>query len=159
MTTSETQPDPPTPPKAPATPELDRQAAIVWSGRSEAVQEFIDWLLDERHYQIAEYLYQSTDPCPGVRRDPFDDSNCEGGRVKQTRTIWSGAKRVGKVLEGETCPQCQGTGEVTSTFANPQLVPVFIQREKLMADFFEIDLNKIEAERRALLDTLREMNS
>lgn len=36
------------------------------------------------------------------------------------------------------------------------LKPVNIRIEDLLAEFFEIDLNKVEAERRALLESLRE---
>lgn len=137
------------------TPELDRQSEIIKSGKAGAVQDFIDWLLDERQYQLAEYLYESTEHCPGKRRDPFDNSNCEDGKVKETVTLWSGSERVGRVEEGETCPECKGVGEVTVTFRDPKLVPVFAQREQLMADFFGIDRDKIEQERRALLDAIR----
>lgn len=35
------------------------------------------------------------------------------------------------------------------------LVPVHIRIENLLAEFFEIDLNKVEEERRALLESIR----
>lgn len=34
--------------------------------------------------------------------------------------------------------------------------PIRMRMEELLADYFEIDLNKVETERRALLDALRE---
>lgn len=40
-------------------------------------------------------------------------------------------------------------------FEDPQLYIAGIQPEQLFADFFGIDRNKIEAERRALLEELR----
>jgi hypothetical protein len=139
----------------PPTPELDKQSEIIKSGRAATVQEFIDWMLDEKRYQLAEYLYESTESCLGARRDPFDESNCEDGTVKRTCTLWIGSKRVGRVEEGQTCPECAGTGEVTVTFRDPKLVPILTAREQLMADFFGIDLRTIDTERRALLDTIR----
>lgn len=38
------------------------------------------------------------------------------------------------------------------------LYPLRKSFEKLLAEYFEIDLNKVEQERRALLDWLREIN-
>lgn len=83
------------------TPELDKQLEIVKSGKAGVIQEFIDWLREEKDYVLGEY---------------------------QT---WEG-------------------------YSEQQFVPVYIQPEQLMADFFGIDRNKIEDERRALLDALRE---
>ena len=90
----------------PAAPECERQAEIVRSGKAPLVQEFIDWLLDDKKWVLARYVEDD-------ERTPNDG------------------------IYGE------------------QPVPVFVQREELMAEFFGIDLNKIEAERRALLDHLR----
>lgn len=83
------------------TPELDKQLEIVKSGKAGVVQDFIDWLREEKDYVLGEYQ------------------------------DWEG-------------------------YSEQQFVPVYIQPEQLMADFFGIDRNKIEAERRALLDTLRD---
>jgi hypothetical protein len=41
-------------------------------------------------------------------------------------------------------------------YRDKQLVPTFVRPEKLFADFFDIDLDKIESERRAILEVLRE---
>lgn len=40
----------------------------------------------------------------------------------------------------------------------PRLVLVGKPIQQILADYFEIDLDKIEFEKRAILDTLREMN-
>lgn len=139
------------------TPECDRQSEIIHSGRAQAVQDFYDWLAAEG-YVLAKYQFEETVHCPGTRRDPFDSSNCEDGKVKRTVTQWQGHTRVGKVEAGETCTVCNGTGEVQHTFSNPPLMPVFESPQNLMADHFGIDLNKIETERRAILDALREQS-
>lgn len=83
-----------------ATPELDKQAEIINSGKAEVVQEFLDWLLEERQYTFCE---------------PKEDS-----------------------LHGYYLP--------ATSYAGP---------ERLMADFFGIDLKKIDEERRALLEAIR----
>lgn len=36
-----------------------------------------------------------------------------------------------------------------------KLIPVHLSMEKTLAEFFDIDLNKVEEERRAMLDDLR----
>lgn len=80
------------------TTELDKQKAIIDSGKAETVQEFYDWLREEKGYQICA-------PVPESLRGYYQ--------------------------------------------------PVFTQPEDLMAEFFGIDRDKIEAERRALLDAIR----
>jgi hypothetical protein len=86
----------------PPTPELDRQIALVRTGRPGAVQEFLDWLLDEQGYVLAKYQDRVE---PGVYSE--------------------------------------------------QPVEQHVRPEQLMADHFGIDLRKIEAERRAVLDWLQ----
>lgn len=46
----------------------------------------------------------------------------------------------------------------TDGWGSPRYMPDPRQPEQLMADFFGIDLNKIEAERRAILDHIRSVN-
>ena len=91
----------------PPTPELDKQSAIIRSGKAAVVQDFYDWLHEEKKWVLARYV-------------PEDERRGNDG------------------IYGE------------------QPVPVFISPEQLMADFFGIDRDKIERERRALLDMLRE---
>lgn len=141
-------------PEIPATPELDRQSEIIHSGRSETVQEFIDWLREEKKYLLAEWRDTTVESCMGVRRYSDNPSNCEGGRVIKTVTGITYPFGM-DVHSYDVCPVCEGTGEVTVTHRNPFLVQVWVRPEELMADFFGIDLKKIESERRALLDALR----
>lgn len=50
-------------------------------------------------------------------------------------------------------------GIILSRYSTPEgLLPVYISHEKLLADFFEIDLKKAEEERRAVLEELRTHN-
>jgi hypothetical protein len=92
------------------TPELDRQRDIIHSGKSETVQEFYDWLREEKHYVLARYVPES---------ERFGDDGIYG----------------------------------------EQPVEVLVRPEELMAEFFGIDLRKIENERRALLDAIRKDHS
>lgn len=88
------------------TTELDRQKAVIDSGRSATVQEFYDWLTEVKGYRICS-------------------------------------------LEGSG--YSDGTG-----YERQDWTPIATQPLALMAEFFGIDLNKIEVERRALLDAIRE---
>jgi hypothetical protein len=48
------------------------------------------------------------------------------------------------------------TGKRIPIHDEETFVELFISREKLLAEFFGIDLNKVEAERQALLEAIRE---
>jgi len=96
--------------KMPHTPELEKQAEIVRSGKAEIVQEFYDWLHEEKGWVLARWV-------------PTEERRSDDG------------------IYGE------------------QPVPVYVSPEQLMADFFGIDRDKIEAERRAVLDAIREAHS
>ena len=96
--------------KMPHTPELEKQAEVVRSGKAEIVQEFYDWLHEEKGWVLARWV-------------PVEE------------------RSTGDGIYGE------------------QPVPVYVQPEQLMADFFGIDRDKIETERRAVLDAIREAHS
>lgn len=86
------------------TPELDKQSEIIKSGKAGVIQEFIDWLREDKKYVLAEWQ------------------------------DWEG-------------------------YDDQQFVPIYVDPEQLMADFFKIDRDKIETERRAILDALQEDES
>jgi len=48
---------------------------------------------------------------------------------------------------------CERRGESDS------LVPSFLRNEQLLADFFDIDLDLVEKEKRAMLEELRNLNA
>ena len=56
--------------------------------------------------------------------------------------------------DGDECERCDGTGTVTSG-SRTHLVGYHEGFEHLLARYFEIDLDKVEAERRAMLDAMR----
>ena len=99
-------PTPESRPVAPPTPELDKQSEIIKSGKAALIQDFYDWLHEEKHWVLARYVQA-------------DERYADDG------------------IYGE------------------QPVALIINPLELMAEFFGIDLHKIEQERRALLDMLR----
>lgn len=52
----------------------------------------------------------------------------------------------------DDCYECEDCGGVMMEYAN-------IHKERMLAEFFKIDLDKCEAERQALLDAVREDNN
>jgi len=48
--------------------------------------------------------------------------------------------------------------EYGSGLNNQHLYPIYKTIEKILAEYFEIDLDKVEQERRAMLDVLRKKN-
>jgi hypothetical protein len=47
------------------------------------------------------------------------------------------------------------TYEEWDEYRDPMLTPLTVSYERLLADYFEIDLQRVEAERRAILEHLR----
>jgi hypothetical protein len=91
----------------PAAPECDKLAAI--KDKAEVLQEFVDWLNDERGYSICE-------------RRPSGKSTAHEELDEYWPASYGGYNR-------------------------------------LFADFFGIDLDKVEQERRAILDHVREVSA
>lgn len=122
----------------PPTPELDKQREIIHDGRAAVVQDFIDWFR-EQHLELMVYESRLCEQqCPG----PNFLIDCRDGRIY-----------IGTYKEAE-CPTCGGTGwtkTMREGYYSDGRSP-----QRLMADFFGIDENKIEVERRVLLDAIRE---
>jgi hypothetical protein len=128
----------------PPTPELDKLCKLDL-GRRDAVQEFLDWLLDKQHLQLQVWREDLKDErqCPGVPA-----YGCTDGKRDTPR---------GSRLAGTDCSRCRGTGWI-EVEVEPRFVPDHRDRERLMADYFGIDLDKIDTEKRAILDFLRQSN-
>jgi len=122
-------------------PEHDKRAKIL--EKSQAIGEFLDWI-GEQGYRLQKWVEQDEEgPCPGTI---FHD--CDGGR------------RVDVPFDGgepytteRRCQKCGGTGVYTTHFEGE--VELMRPIESVLAEFFGIDLNIIEQERRAMLASLR----
>ena len=111
-----------------AYPEHEKMRAVV--ERSQTVGSFIEWLRDEKHVWFMHHVsWQDTLECPCLEhRDPYDSA------------AW--------------CERCKNTGRYTRSGSGE--APFHFSIEELLAEFFEIDLRKIETEKRAMLASLRE---
>jgi hypothetical protein len=71
------------------------------------------------------------------------------------KAIQPQSQKVGEFLEWL---QTQ-SWEITKYSRNgEEYLPIYLSTEEILAKFFEIDLNKIETEKRAMLDEQRKLN-
>ncbi len=113
----------------PETPELDRERAVA--DDAQIIGEFLEWLEEEKIHLI-------------VYRDATDWTSC-----------WCTIQSI----DGEANPKCsdchgKGTYQIT---CKDEPMPDGRSIQKLLADYFKIDLNKTEAERRELLKYIRQL--
>ena len=121
----------------PPTPELDKQREIIKSGQASTVQDFIDWF----RQQHLELLVYETRPCEDTCPGPdFFTPHADG-------KIYPGTHKEA------VCQRCKGTNYVS--FDREGYYSDGRRPETLMANFFGIDENKIESERRAILEAIR----
>lgn len=119
----------------PEYPESEKMHAV--HEQSQQIGEFLDWL-GQQGMRVCEL--QTEVACEW--RSLVHELHCEQGQVMDPDGPLD-----------EDCKQCHGTGMVE--LVTPQYHPTRLSIEKLLAQFYEIDLDKIEAERRAMLDSLR----
>jgi hypothetical protein len=67
------------------------------------------------------------------------------------KAISARSQAIGEFLEWLTCKK----GFTICQLHREEFMPVYTRTENLLAEFFEIDLDKIEAEKRAMLAELR----
>lgn len=126
------------------TPECDRLVAVA--EESQRIGEFIDWL-GEQGWFIA-YTERMIDrPCASTVCTKYTVTQCVNGRSILYRG--EGGEDVGP------CSKCDGTGFIRSERLDPIGLPLAMSPERLLAKFYGIDLDKVEAERRAILKSLR----
>ena len=108
-------------------PEHNKLHAV--RDRSEAIGEFLEWLRGQRvNLMVWREDIEDTMPC--------SNWNCIGGEVR-----------------GKPCPFCNGTGQ--TTYMRKEWWPLGKTIEGILAEYFDVDLDKLEAEKRAMLDGIR----
>lgn len=117
-------------------PEHEKLEKI--SDKSQVVGDFLSWLAEEKRVVLGHY--------------PMLALDCDCGWAKLRPQIG--------------CPKCNGKGTVLDASGEPVLeesetLQIFMDKrlEVLLAEFFKIDQNKIEKEKRAMLSTMRKANS
>ena len=134
------------------TPELDRLRTV--RDRSQTIGEFLEWLRSEKQVTMTRWTKGLTDTrvCRGVQGDT-DRDNCDAGVVRHNITQIVGGAVTFRAHKDALCPVCRGSGREEYE-VEAQDVPWAPPIEVLLAEFFEIDLDKVERERRALLEEL-----
>jgi hypothetical protein len=127
-------------------PEHERMKAV--RDKSQAIGEFIDWLRsEETPYTIAEWeewrACEAGDEWVPKRKQ----WHCVDGRM-------IGGYDLDEDL-GE-CETCEGTGRIKPE--TPRLYPARIGIEALLARYYDIDLDKINDEKDAMLAEIRKQN-
>ena len=125
----------------PDTPELDKQHKAIEERHSQELGEFLDWLRDEKGYVIAQYPERS-DFC----------FNCEH---EEPHTL--GPELPDRCTYEDEAEECDCR---TRQLNNPdRLFPVSLNMERLLADYFRIDYDKAEEEKRSVLAWVRKQNA
>lgn len=128
-----------------AYPEHDKLHAVV--DKSQAIGEFLEWLRAPEEYDgKGAHLH--------VWKEWEEDDLC--AFYSSGLGSCDGRGKIGFGRNKENCPKCGGTGLVPRS--REGWVPLGIPTTKLLAEFFEIDLNKLEDEKQAILDAQRELN-
>ncbi len=124
----------------PPTPELNKMKAV--HEKSQAIGEFLDIFLSERKMELCTYQTAGNNGKPKYRwKDGVTKSklNVSVDREPRFEDVFN--------QDAENNPEYESWAE--------GYVPVHARIEKLLAEFFEIDLNKAEDERRAILAYIR----
>jgi len=127
-------------------PEHEKLSKI--SDKSQAVGDFLEWLRGEKEIVFAAY-----EParwfCPHCGEIPEE-------RVHKARNL---------MVDDHGCRECIGSSDADRwksvvTFQSGGLYPRTLPpMEKLLAEFFDIDLDVIEDEKRHMMDAMREANA
>ena len=127
------------------TPELDRMSDV--RDHSQAIGEFLEWLRDQGVQMVRWETRRPESLCSGdaLFRE-FAELDAE------LRSAQSETPRPSDVHPPKC--KCKGTGIVYGT-ERDELVSVDRSIERWLADYYDIDLDRVEAERRAILEELR----
>lgn len=141
------------------TPELDKQHAVIHGEEapSDTMTAFYDWM-QQHHLVLARWTDGITEQrervCPDCNGSGFDVDRLTS-RQRQLRAHGIPPEEIPGRLPA--CERCDGscTIWVDVKVGDTELVPDHRPPEQLLADFFGIDRDKIEDERRALLEAIR----
>lgn len=147
------------------TPELDKRHDVAFEPRppSEVLSEFWDWLHANGYEICADGYHEEVEEkcgvCAGVgkrmnprQRQVYEEAWPIMGTVTWEQSIEERGQFLARLKD---CKTCDGSGFVYVKHYRQGLVPFVGGPERLFARFFDIDLDKIETERRAILDELR----
>jgi hypothetical protein len=144
----------------PPTPELDKMSAV--RDRSQTIGDFLDWLSQEKNWHLGAYVIER-DFEPGER---FTVEKIErAGSPDVYRVRDHGSMNTYSYVGGrwDTREEAEESARLhdedyirrTEEHASRPYRRQSYAMEELLAEFFEIDLKKVEEERRAILEAIR----
>lgn len=145
---------PPMPKPLPPTPECDKMTKAGEAG-SQQMGNFLDWLREDKQLVLCQYgseprdrkfWAEPDDLRPQVMTWRVISDTILGGKVVTFGLTKEEAEQEADRLEGERDPALE------------VLLPVTTPTLDLLAEYFEIDLVKVEQERQAVLAYLREQH-
>lgn len=135
------------------TPELDKLLASVEPRKvNDTLTSFVDWL-ERDGIVLARYgaSRERTRKCRVCHGRGFNPHNLN---ARQQQLL---AKGMLPDSDRQECPRCFGDGQEVETFVDEEsLAPIHESYTMLFARFLDIDMAKVDAERRAILDELRQ---
>lgn len=137
------------------TPELDKQRRLNEPRAPfDVLSDFYNWLeaqgLFIAHYGATKERSITCPQCKGRRFDP------SGLTAREQQLLSRGALPD---ADRAPCAKCEGRGHIWHSYVDEDSMephPLFQSPTRLFAEFWGLDLNKIDAEREALLADLRE---
>lgn len=142
------------------TSELDRMAEVL--ERSQAIGAFLDWLTDVKRWHLAAWVTE-LEYEPGERYEVIEAPPWRGRpgfRVRDRVSLLPLSTRW-DTREAAEQDAAERDAAYQREARKPEYRRLRVQGysiEALLAEYFGIDLDKIETERRALLDALRQAN-
>jgi hypothetical protein len=137
-------------------PECDKMQAV--KEKSQAIGEFLEWLSEGRTPRVALVVPHSQE----VDEEDEPVYRDRNGRVvlhweeRRFKAVHSGRKSEMEAMQREI----DDRGIYRKMVPDPQgeqLLPLSVSTEEILAEFFSIDLRKVEAERRQMLRALAEI--
>jgi hypothetical protein len=127
----------------PPIPELERLAAV--KDESQSIGQFLDWLGERkpRVVLMVPHAHERDEDGELVYRDS-DDKIVEGWEERKYRSAKEMEQRE-RGIEVRYVAQADGD----------EMFPLYTRMEALLAEYFDIDLNKVENERREMIAGLR----
>lgn len=125
-------------------PEHEKLSAV--KDQSQRIGEFLEWLMDEKKVELA-FWHKHSEQCDGF--------NADTGEIEPEYECGNKKHDSGEMKHDFGMYGCHPKRSFGCDMPCQTLSPFRATKEKLLAEFFEIDLEKLENEKRAMLDSLR----
>jgi hypothetical protein len=125
---------------------------------SQAIGEFLDWLLNERSPRVSFGQWAEEIEVPCQRQPP--EAQRMGDDLLDMFSDLTGkpVTHSNAVAHRRQCV-CKGTGYVKVPRVSEAFVPIHVRIQGILAEYYKINEDEAERERMAVLDYVRVMNA